>query len=401
VSVLGNFSFPAAVILLAAASIAAGQAADSNLLKRYYQEGERALAEKRYAEAAKAYEQLRQHDPSSAEVHARLGLIYFQGGEFARAVPVLRQALKLKPGLANVDVLLAMSVNELGRYAEAVPGLEKGFRQTADAAIRRMAGLQLQRAYTGLQQDSKAVAVALELSRAYPEDPEVLYHAGQLFGNFAYLTMRKLSEVAPESIWTIQSIGEAQESQGAYDLAINRYRQVAALDPKRPGIHFRIGRALTLRAQQNKGAATDSAEALQEFEKELALDPTNANAAYESGVAYYRLAQFEKAGESFAAALKHYPDFQEAEVGLGRTLLALRKPDKAAEHLRKAVSLNSRDEVAFYHLSRAHRELGNAAEEQKAMAEFRRLRADRSRQEALLAQRTVTKQEIDSDAQQQ
>jgi hypothetical protein len=41
-------------------------------------------------------------------------------------------------------------------------------------------GLQLQRAYTGLRQDDKAVEVALELTRAFPKDPEVLYHAGRL-----------------------------------------------------------------------------------------------------------------------------------------------------------------------------------------------------------------------------
>jgi tetratricopeptide (TPR) repeat protein len=78
--------------------------------ERYFEEGEKALAEKRYDEAAKAYEKLRQLDPGTAEVHARLGLIYFQQGRFTLAVPALRQALKLKPKLANTDVLLAMSL---------------------------------------------------------------------------------------------------------------------------------------------------------------------------------------------------------------------------------------------------------------------------------------------------
>jgi tetratricopeptide (TPR) repeat protein len=388
------------LLFLAAASGLAAQAADPSLLQKYFEEGEMALAQKRYTDAAKAYERLRQLDPSSAEVHARLGLIYFQAREFAQAVPVLRQAIKLKPGLPNLDVLLGASLSELGRQKEALPGLEKGFWHTADVTIRRMAGLQLQRAYTGLGQDGNAVVVALELSRAYPDDPEILYHAGQLFGNYAYLTMRRLSQVAPESIWTIQAIGEAQESQGALDLALSRYRQVAALDPRRAGIHYRIGRVLLARLQQNKGNAEDAAEAVREFSRELAVDPTNANAAYELGVAHYRSAQFDQARQAFEQALKQYPDFQEAEVGLGRTLLALRKPDAALEHLRRAVQLNSQDEVAHYHLSRAYRELGKQAEEQKAMAEFRRLRSERSQQEAVLAQRAVTKQEVDPGARQ-
>jgi tetratricopeptide (TPR) repeat protein len=368
--------------------------------QQYYQEGERALAEKRYDEAAKAYENLRQLDPGSAEVHARLGLIYFQQGQFTQAVPVLRQALKLKPGLPNLDILLAMSLSELGRYKEALPGLEKGFRQKADSALKRMAGLQLQRAYTGLQQDSKAVGVALEMSRLYPDDPEVLYHAGQLFGNFAYLTVRKLLRTAPESVWAIQAVGEAQESQGAYDLAIGTYRHLIALDPQRPGIHFRLGRVLLLRSQTNDARPEDPAEAVKAFEQELELDPTNANAAYELGVIHYGRGQFTKAREFFVRALKQYPDFQEAEVGMGRTLIAVGKADLALSHLQRAVSLNPRDDVAYFQLSRAYRELGNVAEQQKAIAEFRRLRSEQSHQESALLQRTVTKQEVDPEAKQ-
>ena len=124
------------------------QASDGGI-EQYVRDGEKALAESRYADAEKAYENVRRLAPDSAEVQARLGLIYFQEGKFEQAVPVLRRSLKLKSGLPNVDVLLAMSLSELGHYTEALPGLEKGFKRSTDAALKRMSGLQLQRAYTG------------------------------------------------------------------------------------------------------------------------------------------------------------------------------------------------------------------------------------------------------------
>src|SRR4029450_4776707 len=99
----------------------------------------------------------------TAEVHAQLGMIYFQQNDFARAVPPLRQAQKLKRGLPTVDVLLAMCLSELGQYKEALPGLQKGFGQSADAALRRVSGLQLQRTYTGLGQDDRGVEGARRL----------------------------------------------------------------------------------------------------------------------------------------------------------------------------------------------------------------------------------------------
>ena len=150
------------------------QQSGPELLQRYFQEGEKALSEGRYADAETAYTKLRELNPEVAEVHVKLGLIYFQQGKFAQAVPALSKALKLKPALPNADILLAMSLSELGRYNEALPGLEKGFRRSPDPALKRLAGLQLQRAYTGLQKDNKAVEIALELNRLYPDDPEIL-----------------------------------------------------------------------------------------------------------------------------------------------------------------------------------------------------------------------------------
>jgi len=374
------------------------QQPDSNLIGRYSQEGAQALAEQRYAEAEKAYEKLVQLDPGAAEVHANLGLIYYQEKKFAQAVPAWRQALKLKPSLPNAHIFLALSLSELGRYAEALPGLQNEFKGSRSPALRRLAGLHLERAYTGLHRDTDAVQVALELTRLYPDDPEVLYETARLYSNFAYLTLVRLQHVAPASVWMREAAGEAYETQGQYDLAIREFRAVLALDPHRPGIHFRLGRAL-LRSHQ----ADSQAEALKEFGLELQLDPTNANAAYELAEIHRESGQLDQAREYFETALKYYPDFEEAQIGLGRVLIALRKPDLALPHLQKAISLNPENEVSYYQLALVYRALGNTAEQQKTLAEFERLQSQRLHQEKrehrgteALSPQEVTKQELDS-----
>jgi len=133
------------------------QSASQELLTRLSEEAQTALADGRYADAATAYEKLRQLSPLTAEVHANLGLIYFKEKKFEAAVASLRQALKLKPGLPKIDALLAMSLSELGRFQESLPGLQKAFRQATDSETKRLAGLQLERAYTGLGEHDKAV----------------------------------------------------------------------------------------------------------------------------------------------------------------------------------------------------------------------------------------------------
>lgn len=371
--------------------------AQDSALDQQYEAAQRALADGNYPEAQRAFEQLAQAHPEIAEIHANLGLIYFQERKFGEAVPELRRALKLKPALANSATILAMSLSELGRYSEALPGLEKGFRST-DSETKRMCGLQLERAYTGLMQNRRAVEIAFEMNRLYPDDPEVLYNNGKIFGNFAFLSMQKLSQVAPGSVWTHEAAAEAYESQGSYSSAIGEYRTVLGLEPKRPGIHYRLGRTLLARFR-GTSSAEDLAAAVKEFELELTLDPLNANSAYELAEVHRKAGEFEDAQKEFELALKNYPEFEEAHLGLAAVLASLEKPDLALLHLQKAISLNRDNEVSWYRLAKVERLLGNSAEQQKAMAEFQRLHSKKSNEsqpgKKLFSPDEVTKQDVD------
>ena len=385
-------------IALAGSTAAAQKAPEPGApLQRYAEEGQKALAEHRWADAARAYEKLRELSPETAEVHAQLGMIYFQQHDFARAVPSLRRALKLKPVLPNVDILLAMCLSELGQYKEALPGLQKGFGQSSDAALRRATGLQLQRAYDGLAQDDKAVEVALRLARLYGDDPEVLYHTGRLISNYAYLLTMRLAQVAPDSIWLHQAAGESNESLSNYDGAIESYRKVLALAPDRPGIHYRLGRVFLARARPPLSEPDAEANAAREFQQELRVDPSNADAAYELGELRRKAGDLDAARELFASAVEHYPEFEEGLVGLGRVLVAQEKADLALAPLLKAVALNAEDDVAWFQLWQAHRALGHREEQEKAQAEFQRLRSRKREQERLdlLRKNMVTQQELD------
>lgn len=363
-----------ALALLLAITVTQRLAAQSDTaqIQTYSEQGQRALAQDNYSDAEQAFEKLRELEPEVAEVHANLGVIYFQERKYDQAVQSLRQALKLKPSLQRPAVLLAISLSETGHYKEAEPGLEKGFRQARDREARRMCGLQLLRAYSDTGNDSKAVSVALDLNRLYPDDPEVLYHTGRAYGSYAFLTMQKLSQVAPGSIWRHQAVAEAAESQEAFDTAISEYRQVLQLDSHHIGIHYRLGRTLMARARQTT-SAQDLADAQKEFEEELELDPHNGNAAYEIAEARRNAGQFDEAQKYFERALKFHPDFEEAQLGLASVLMSQQLPQQALPHLKKAIELDPQNEVSWYRLSQAERSLGDNGEASAAMARFQQL----------------------------
>ncbi len=366
---------------------------------QYAEQGQEALAAGHLDEAQRDFEALRGLQPNVAEVHAILGRIYYQQRKFSLAAAELEAALKLKPSLPKARTLLAISLSEMTEYRKALPGLEDCFLHSGDPAEKQMCGLQLERAYLGLNLNQKAVEAALQMDKLYPDDPEVLYHSSQIYGKMAFEAVQRMSIVAPNSPWRHLAAAEVNESQGATAAAIEEYRQVLELDPNRPGVHYRIGRTLLAQGRRS-GAKQDQTDALKEFLAELEIDPANANAAYEAAEIYRNAGDYPNAEKYFLAAIGYYPDFDDAEIGLATVYLAEDKAQLAVPALRKAIAVDPSNEVSWYRLSQAERSLGNTAEQSKAMAEFRKLHEAKLKQQdnGQIAKSTeVTRQKLDPE----
>ncbi len=310
--------------------------------------------------------------PDIAEIHATLAAICFERREYERAISEIHTAQRLKPGLPKLDSLLGLSLAEEGKSAEALPYLVKGFHQRADAEVRRQCGLELLHVYSNLGRDADAVETSLALNQAYPDDPEVLYHTGRIYGSYAYTVMEKLHDTAPGSIWMLQAQGEANESQRNWDSAIVAFNHVLVIDPKRPGIHYRLGRVYLGRFRDS-GKTDDRDAAMREFSEELALDPGNGNAAYELACLQAENGNTEEATQKYELALKGHPDFEEALVGLAGIDLGINKAADAVPLLERATRLRPDDEVAWWRLAQADRATGNRQEAEKALAMFQKI----------------------------
>lgn len=385
-------------VLFTAALAAVTAPAQQPDLNQAYAAAQATLASGDLDGARRQFAALSRSHPQVAELHATLGALLFQQGDFPSALRELDAAKKLKPSLPNLDGLIAMSNAELGHYDVALAPLESTFRNAAEAPVKRQSGLELERAYTALHEDAKAVAVALELQQLFPQDPEVLYHNERIFGNFAYLTVQALTKVAPESVWRYQAQAEALESQGSHDAALIAYRKVLALDPNHPGTHYRIGRVLRERARDSHHPE-DLDAARQEFAAELKLNPDNASAAYEIGELDRLAGHLEEARSSFEAALRTYPDFPEANLGLGTVLTSLNQPAAALPYLKKATESDPTDEATWYRLSLAERALGHKPEAAAALQHFLDLRKSGSATPAPTPEHDNSRQAIDPNTQ--
>jgi tetratricopeptide (TPR) repeat protein len=377
--------------------IAAPAQSDSNdEAAQYGAAGQKALAQGHYDEAQADFESLAKLDPNVAEVHATLAVIYFKQRKYDVAVSEIQAAQKLKPTLPKLGSLLGLSLSELGKFSQALPRLEKGFKQTADPEVKRMCGLQLLRAYSGLSRDADAVQTAVALTRLYPDDPEVLYHTGRIYGNFAYIAMERLREKARGSVWMFQAQGEANESLKNYDAAIIGFNQVLQIDSRRPGIHYRLGRVYLSRFKDLHNP-DDRQNSNREFLAELEVNPGNGNAAYELAQMAADDNDMEEARKQYEALVSRFPDFEQALVGLGGVYLQDKLGNQAVAVLTRATNLNSGDEVAWYRLAQAERSTGNREASAKALGKFRTLYAMSSAGRSPVAVDEVTPQQLGSD----
>jgi tetratricopeptide (TPR) repeat protein len=403
VQMMGRWKVSIVIAVFVAASTrgdADTQASDDNSgFAQLYRSGQSAMAAGKYDEARAVFEKLEKMDTSVAEVHATLGIVCYKLGDFEHAIVEIRAARKLKPNLPGLDALLSLSLAETGKPREALPGLEAAFRSTTDPAVKRQVGMELAQVYSELSMDRRAVELALELRDLYKDDPEVLYNVGKILGNSAYLTMQDLfrSPGAGRSVWVQLAEAEAHESQGQFVDAIQSYRNVLDIDPRRANIHYRIGRTY-LTHWKSSHSAEDLSAAEAEFAKELEVDPRNGNAGYELAGLRWKNGDAASAKQLYESVIERYSDFEEALVGLAGVDLDTGNQAEAVSLLERATRLKPEDEVAWYRLAQADRATGNKAGQAKAIEAFTRLHSStRAAPQRPDANDEITPQQLGAD----
>ncbi|HEV2423679.1 MAG TPA: tetratricopeptide repeat protein [Terriglobia bacterium] len=332
-----------------------------------FQHGDFAGAEQHFSAALRSGPNL----PDAAQVEANLGLAYYADHQFAKAVAAFEQALKRDPSIEIAKGFLPVSQAAAGDCARATPGLDREFESNPDVKLRRILGLSLERCAAEAGDEMKADAVTQKLLAAYPDDPDVLYTAGQLYGRLSSEVNLKLMKVAPGSPRTYQLMASVAAADGNWKGAIDAYRKALHLQPGLQGAHLQIA-VLTLMHSTDPNAWH---QAITELNEELKVDPTSAEAEYEIGEAYRKHDQLESAVAAFRKALALDSEAVPARLGLAKALRQLGRRSEALTALEPASRSAPNDPDVHFVLAQIYRDLGQTAEAQKEMAAFQRLRA--------------------------
>jgi tetratricopeptide (TPR) repeat protein len=259
----------------------------------------------------------------------------------------------------------AASLAESGHCVEALPLLTKTAAHITDKDLQKRVGLDGVRCATLLQQQEPLLDMLRVLNQHFPHDPEVLYLTVHAYSDLSSRAALELAQTAPTSIPGLEMDAEANEVQGKWDRAEKDYRKILEENPRYPGIHFRLARLLLSKPNPDPDFQDKAKGELQE---ELKIDPTNAGAEY-------LLGELARQGQDLPEAVRHFtkatqlnPNFADASLGLGMSLLAEKNFADAVTPLETAVKLQPENPAAHYGLATAYARTGRKEDADREFA---------------------------------
>jgi tetratricopeptide (TPR) repeat protein len=320
-------------------------------------------------DAVREFNTILQLDPNNVDARGNLGVTLYFKGDYTKAVPQLRAALKSRPNLWKIQALLGMSEKRSGQIALALVDLEKAFPQVQEEKLRIQVGMELIEIYYSASQLEKAAAVAGALRQIAPENTDILYTAYRIYSDLAGESMLTMAMAAPKSARMHQMMAQQMARQGNTEGAIAHYREAVKLDPHTPGLLFELAEALNLST-----SAGDQEQVEKAYRAALAENPLDGRAETRLGDIALRGSDLETALQHYKRALELQPNDAEACLGIGRTLVQMHRAAEAESYLKRSIELEPFTAAAHYRLSLVYRAEGRTSDAQKELAEFQRLK---------------------------
>jgi tetratricopeptide (TPR) repeat protein len=320
-------------------------------------------------QAAREFAAILALDPNNVDARGNLGVMLYFQGDFAKAAPHLRAAIKLRPNLSKIQALLGMSEKRIGQTAAAQSDLEQAFPQLQEEKLRIQTGMELIEIYYGAGNLDKAAGIVAVLKQLAPADPDILYTAYRIYSDLAGESTLSIAMLSPKSARMHQVMAQEMARQGNTEGAIAHYREAVKLDAHLPGVHFELAEALNLSA-----SPADQEQVEPEYRAALAENPFDEKSESRLGEIALRASDLEAAQAHYKRALELQPNDADACVGMGRTLTQMHRPADAEPYLKRAAQIDPFTAVTHYRLSQVYRAEGRAADAQKELAEFQKLK---------------------------
>jgi tetratricopeptide (TPR) repeat protein len=325
-------SIGALLSLVPCAAMAQGDASRTpgpSRMEQHFAAAQQAQKKGDYPTAEREYRAVLSIEPTFAEVHMNLGLVYQLQDRIPAAIAEFRRALKLKPVLAGANFFLGADLCKLGQGKEAIPYLKSAARKAPE---RPDIWSWLATAEDSAGEIHEEVVTLHKALTVHSHDVDLLYQLGRAYERLGKDEAAALQRAAPGSSRAEQLLAESYALSSNWPTGIIHFQNALRASPGTLGPHVELGELL-LRAGKVSAAA-------REFDEELRLDPPSLRAIVRRG-------EVELIAGDLEAALRDWTQAVEADATGAERILGIRETgfgDAAFEQLPES----SRQEIERY-----------------------------------------------------
>lgn len=276
-----------------------------------------------YAEALQQLDGFASRTPVPAGVNRLRGLALYSENKFAQADAAFAAALEEDPHDIDAAQLRGLTLFRLGRPTEAISLLESATTWTSHTRV----------------DPSYVLALCYLETKQYDNARHAFAHQ---YG-FA-------PDSASAYLLTARMLLRRDNLPEAQLLA----QKALEIDPRFPLAHELLGE-IALAQQQLKVA-------IDEFEKERAINPLEGSVYDRLGDAYIRAGEYNKAERAEQRALLLEPSATGPYILLGRALMGNQDPAGAVMYLQRAEKMDEKNPLTHWLLAQAYRSLGQLAD---------------------------------------
>ncbi len=298
--------------------------------------------------------------PHLAAAYNNLGMLYFEGHDYAHASEVLKRGLELNPNMPTTSAMLGMSYFQLGQNEKAEPLLESALRANPKDDHVEMVLVHVLINDHKLNEASSYLNSHVERN---PNDQEAWYLLGKTYLQMSEDALRKINAIDPDSVVAHEIAGEIDQSMHNYDLALVEYKKAIDKAPGMPGTHMHMGDAYWYVGKWQSAQT--------EFREELKNDPNNCMAHWKLANAI--LEANDSDDEALAEAnhaIDRCPALMQARVDRARALVRQGKQPEALPDLLMAEKESPTEPSIHFLLAAVYRAQGKTAEAQKEMQTY-------------------------------
>lgn len=361
----------AACLLVFAANAALPRQANDEVtpeVQQLYAQAKAAQQQGNSAAAIEKYRAMIKLAPHLAPAFNNLGMIYFNGHDYAHAAEVLKRGLELNPDMPTASAMLGMSYFQLGMNEKAEPLLRSALNAKPDDDNVEMI---LAHINISLRKYDEATSLLNNFLKRNPKNQEAWYLLGKTYLQMSEDALKRINEIDPNSVVAHEIAGEIDESMHNYDVALVEYKKAIDMAPQLPGTHMHMANAYWLTGKWES--------AQDEFKAELTNDPRNCTARWK--LANSMLEANDSSEDALAElnqSIERCPALMQARVDRARALIRLGKQGDALPDLQMAVKDSPSEPTIHFLIAAVYRAQGKAAEAQQEMQTYSRLQREAS-----------------------